>query len=178
MNNINEGKKFENAWKASVPDCVYYQRIKDPAQSFTQSDTLRFSPQNPYDCFMYLFPNLFTLELKSTESTSMTFYRDDFISENTKPTFMIKKNQIKGLLESKKHKGIVSGFILNFRKFNHTYFLDIDDFINMTCTLNKKSFNEADVASSHGLLIEQVLKKVNYKYNIEKFIQEFLSPTN
>ena len=167
---INEGKKFETSFKNSVLDTVYFQRINDPAQSFNQSNTLRFSLQNPYDCFMYYFPNLFTLELKSTKQSSLTFFREDFLEKGKKKTFMVKKNQIEGLSESSKHKGVISGLILNFRNTNRTYFLHINDFKNMTEILDKKSFNEEDVINNNGHLIEQTLKKVNYKYNIEKFI--------
>lgn len=150
---------------------MYYQRIKDPAQSFNQSDSLRFSLQNPYDCFMYLYPTLFTLELKSTEGTSMTFYRNDFINDGKKHTFMIKKNQLEGLSESSKYKGIVSGLVLNFRKVNHTYFISIIDANKMIENIERKSFNEKDVILNNGYLIEQHLKKIKYSYNLQKFIE-------
>jgi penicillin-binding protein-related factor A (putative recombinase) len=155
-----------------VKEDVYYQRIKDPAQSFNPNNSLRFSLQNPYDCFMYSYPALFTLELKSTEGTSMTFYRDDFIEDDKKQTFMIKKNQILGLEESSNFKGIISGLVLNFRKTNHTYFWAIKDFIKGTKDLPKKSFNETDVINNNGYLFDQTLKRINYKYNIEKFISD------
>lgn len=100
----------------------------------------------------------------------MSFWRDDFVNKEKKQTFMIKSNQIKGLLESNKHKGITSGFVLNWRKTNHTYFWYIDDFIKCTSSLDKKSFNEADVIKNNGILINQQLKKVNYKYDIDGFI--------
>lgn len=173
MENINAGKKFENAFKTSIDETlIYYQRINDPAQSFTQTDSLRFSLQNPYDCYAYFFPNLFTWELKSTEQTSMTFWREDFVDKTKKQTFMVKKNQVQGLLKSSKYRGIISGLILNFRKENHTYFLHINDFIKMTTNLEKKSFNEQDVIQNNGYIIESLLKKVNYKYNIQKLIAD------
>ena len=170
---MNEGKKFEQAWKLSIPPLTYFQRIRDPAQSFNQSDTLRFSLQNPYDCFMFQYPVLFTLELKSTEGSSMTFYRDDFVNDGKKHTFMVKKNQIVGLQESNKYKGIISGFLFNWRKTNHTYFLSVDKFLEMTNQMDKKSFNETDVINANAYLIEQELKRTNYKYNIQKFIDKF-----
>jgi len=175
MKIINAGKDFENQFKASVNELIYYQRINDPAQSFNQTNNLRFSLQNPYDCYMYFYPSLFTLELKSTEGTSITFYRDDFIDKENKDkkySFMVKKNQIIGLSESAKFKGIISGFILNFRKTNHTYFIHIADFNNMTKDLIKKSFNEQDVINNNGYIIEQTLKRVKYTYNIQKFISD------
>jgi len=175
---VNAGKDFENQFKASVPKTVYYQRIHDPAQSFNQSDTLRFSLQNPYDCYMYTYPNLFTLELKSTEGTSMTFYRKDFIDDGKKHTFMVKKNQLEGLTESSQFDGIVSGLVFNFRKTNHTYFLSITDANEMIDNIDRKSFNENDVISHNGYLIEQRLKKVKYNYNLQKFIEDLQNKIN
>lgn len=103
----------------------------------------------------------------------MTFYRDDFAVDGKKHTFMIKKNQIKGLLESAQFKGVVSRLILNYRKTNHTYYFSINDFVSMTSGLDKKSFNEEDVKNNKGYLIEQELKRTNYRYNIQKFIDDF-----
>jgi len=102
----------------------------------------------------------------------MTYYREDFENDGSKNTYMIKKHQLKGLQKAAEHKGIISCLILNFRKTNHTYFLQINDFINMTSSLDKKSFNENDVIKNNGLLIQQTLKKVKYKYNIKKLIED------
>lgn len=168
---MNAGKDFESQWKASVPPGVYYERIKDPAQSFFKQDSLRFSPANKYDCFMYRYPTLFTIELKSTKGTSMTFYHKDCESDGKKHTYMIKKCQIEGLLESRKHKGIVSGLVLNFRKTAHTYFIDIFDFVKMVNELEKKSFNECDLQNYNAWVIPQKLKRTNYTYDISKFIE-------
>lgn len=175
MKNINAGKDFENQFKASVNELIYYRRINDPAQSFNHTNNLRFSLQNPYDCFIYFYPTLFTLELKSTEGTSITFYREDFIDKENKDkkySFMVKRNQIAGLTESARFKGIISGLILNFRKTNHTFFIHINDFNSMVKDLDKKSFNEQDVINNNGYLIEQTLKRVKYTYNIQKFISD------
>lgn len=169
---INVGKDFENQFRASVPQDVYYQRIKDPAQSFTQNSSLRFSLQNPYDCFIYSYPVLFTLELKSTQGNSLTFYKKDLINDGKKHTFMIKKNQLEGLNESNKYEGIVSGLVINFRGTNHTYYLSIEQANNLINNIDKKSFNEQDVINHDGYLIEQHLKKVKYNYNLEKFIED------
>lgn len=155
-----------------MPSKVYYCRLNDPAQSFNKTDALRFSPKNPYDCFIYFFPALFTFELKSTKGTLITFWREDFEDKTKKQTFMIKKNQVLGLNKSNQSMGIISGFILNFRKTNHTYFLHIEDFNDMVRDLDKKSFNENDVVNNGGYLIEQKLKRVKYTYNIEGFVKE------
>ena len=52
----NIGKKFENNWKASMPNDIFYYRLKDQAQSFGGASKLRFSLKNPCDCFLFKFP--------------------------------------------------------------------------------------------------------------------------
>ena len=47
------GKQFEENWRKSVPDNVFYYRPPDQAQSFGGSQNLRFSAKSPCDCFMY-----------------------------------------------------------------------------------------------------------------------------
>jgi len=169
---INIGKQFETQFKLSVPKNVYYQRIKDPAQSFFKSSELRFSLHNPYDCFIFSYPVLFTLELKSVRN-SITFYRDDIARDGKKHTFNIKKNQLLGLSDSNKYKGIVSGFVINFRNVNHTYFLSISKAKNLINCIKKRSFNEFDVIAYDGFLIEQHLIRTRYSYNLRKFIDYY-----
>jgi recombination protein U len=167
---MNSGKKFEKSFKDSFPKDVYIERMSDPAQSFYQGDGLRFSPTNPYDYFFFSCPNLVTIELKSKDSTSLTFWRQDFEVKDKKQSFEIKKCQIEGLHKASQYKGVIAGFVINFRNVNHTYFLHINDFLNLTSTLDKKSINEQNIVTSNGLLIEQTLLRTNYTYNIQKFI--------
>lgn len=171
---INEGKRFENSWQSSVPDTCFIYRLKDNAGAFSGGDNLRFTTNNICDYFMHddISNTMYALELKSTEKNSMTYWREDFENKEKKQSFMIKKNQILGLHEASKHR-IVCGFLFNFRETtNHTYFVMVDEFIDYTSTLDKKSINENDVLNMNPIFIEQTLKKVNYKYNVGKFLQE------
>lgn len=164
---LNSGKDFEAQWKASVPEGVLIQRMSDPAQSFFGGSTARFSPNNPYDFFMYRKPNLFCLELKSKKSASFTFWREDF--ENSQ--FDIKKHQILGLLEASQYDGVIAGLIMNFRNVNRTYFISIENFIRLTSSIEKKSVNEKDIVGCGAVFIEQTLKKVKYHFHIDQLIQ-------
>jgi len=171
---MNEGKKFEQCWKNSVPKHCFYHKLKDPAQSFNKDENnLRFSPNNPCDAFMFddNTRTFYALELKSTQGTSFSFWREDFEDKSKKQTFMIKKNQIKGLLSISAHQ-VVCGFIFNFRKTKHTYFQMIDDFILMTKDTKKKSVNENDIQNNNAILIGQELMRTNYKYDVEGFLRE------
>ena len=85
---------------------------------------------------------------------------------------MIRQNQIDGLLESSKHN-LVAGLIINFRnEYNDTFFITIDEFVDMTSSLNKKSFNAKDLESIGAIRIESTKKRTRYTYNIENLIKE------
>lgn len=65
------------------------------------------------------------------------------------------------------YEGVVSGFFLDFRKTDNTYFLSIQDFEKMIEQISKKSFNEQDMMKySNPIIIEKKKLKVNYRYNI------------
>lgn len=102
---------------------------------------------------------LYCLEQKSSKGTSI-------------PLSMIRQNQIDELTKAGKHY-LVAGFLINFRnKNNDTYFIEIDDFNNMLSDLNKKSFNIKDLENNNAIYIESECKKVNYMYDVKKFISE------
>ena len=85
---------------------------------------------------------------------------------------MIRQNQIDGLLEANKHN-LVAGLIINFRNENNdTFFITIDEFIDMTSSLNKKSFNVKDLESIGAIRIESTKKRTRYTYNIKKLVGE------
>lgn len=161
----NEGKKFEIDIKGSVPEEVYYLRIIDPALSFGQGEAskTRFTPSNPFDCIMYCYPNLFLLELKSTKGTSISF-------KGSSP--MIKEKQIAELQRGSKFKGIISGFLFNFRTTDNTYFMPIDNFITFINSTDKSSINEKDIITNKAIVVKGELKRTRHKYYLGEFIRE------
>lgn len=171
----NQGKQFEENWKKSIPENVFYHRLVDPPQSFNQKQgNLRFSWKNPCDCFLYngnkrLF---YALELKTSGTKSFSFE----LEENTNKTANIHYHQIESLIEFSKYPFFVSGFIFNFRyedkDIESTYFQSISDFEKMVKKLGKKSFNEKDLLKYNPIKIEQKKKRVNYTYNVEKFLED------
>ena len=163
---INDGKVFENSFKESVPNDIYYLRLKDPASSFgaQENKTLRFSVSNPFDVLLFSNPNLFTLELKSTKGTAFSF---------KSKTPMIKKNQIEGLTHAAEFENVVAGLIFNMREpTNRTYFLHINNFNEFVESTTKSSINEKDILSAGAMEIGCRLKKVKYLYYIREFIDE------
>ena len=166
----NIGKVFEQNWKNSIPDNIFYYRPPDSAQSFGTNQNLRFSAKSPCDCFMFNGDFLYTLELKSVGTKSISFER-----EKTDKG-VIHKHQIDNLQKFSTYKNVISGFIFDFRISDKTYFCIIGDFIKMIHNLDKKSFNEKDLYQyCSPLEIKKKKLKFNYRYNIEKFIEEVIT---
>lgn len=148
---------------------MYYHRLYDPAQSFSNTTKLRFSLHNPYDCFIYVYPIFIALELKSTLGSSISFYKN---GDDSKSVKMIKQNQIDGLRSASNTYGCIAGFLCNFRKTGNTYFWDIKNFDRFVESSKKRSFNEKDLLLNNGILIKNKKLKVNYRYDVIDFIDK------
>ena len=112
------------------------------------------------------------MELKTTKENSLTYWKEEFEDKNKKQTFQIRKCQTLGLKKWSEHLGVF-GFVINFRnKNNRTFFVMIDEFLDYTSTLSKKSINMDDVLKMNPIEIESSLIRTNYKYNVQKFLDE------
>lgn len=164
------GKIFEDNFKASVPDYVLSHRPPDSAQGFDvgSSSKLRFSRHSPCDFMIFDGTrNLFlTLELKSFQG-SCSFER------NKEEKGIIHHYQIKSLKDFAKYYRVVSGLILDFRSTGNTYFLNINQWDELISHIEKKSFNEKDLLTySSPILFEKRKLKVNYRYDVESFLDD------
>ena len=171
---INTGKIFESEVHDSIKkynkehgNVVYYHRVKDPASSFGGGGgNTRFSMKNEYDLILYKYPIFFALELKSNGGTSFSFSRNDKLEKSKD----IKDSQIMSLVEAERYHGTVAGLILNFRKYEETYFVRISDFYRFRNETEKKSINREDVLKLNPILIPQTLKKVRYDFDISSLL--------
>lgn len=143
----NEGKKFEEDWKNSVPDNVFIERI---------NDTFYSGVVNIADFIMYAFPNLFLLELKSVKGRSIPFSR-------------LNGKQLKMLEVASKKKGVRAGFLFNFREVEQTYYINVHDVIDYIRTADRKSF-PLDWCKEKGLLVKQTKKISRYKYHVSELL--------
>ncbi len=169
----NPGKRFEaNIRDSCKKQNIFYHRVSDiyihhlPTYIKKQIKT----QPNKYDCFIFNRGHLFCLELKSTALKSIPFNN-------------IQEHQIKGLLEESSYEGVVSGFIVNFRKYDYTCFVCIKDFIKYWNNEKRKKNSERKESLSVELLkngevknVEILCKKmkVNWEYDIEGFIEDML----
>ena len=157
---MNPGKKFEQNFAKSVPDNVYYMRIKDSANSYSHGAGSSFTSNNPFDCFMLYNGFFLPMELKSSKENRFSVQTED-----GKTGYDIKLHQIKSLTKAQQFDNVMAGFVLDFR-CGKTYWISILDFNDCLAETGKKSINAQDVENHHGIIISKKIMKVNYKYDI------------
>lgn len=167
----NVGKQFEEDFANSVPPYVLLYRIKDTAQSYNNSENTKFTKQNPCDYFLFDGKTqiFYPVELKTTKSKSFTFQVD----EKEKTSKMIKYHQVKSLTDFSRYDGVIAGFFFNFRFENEqiTYFQRIEDYNNMTKTINKKSFDAINLLQFNAVKINGAKKRVHYTWDLDSFLK-------
>jgi penicillin-binding protein-related factor A (putative recombinase) len=169
-----EGKVFEASVEQSASEqSIFYFRVRD-VNPMAIKPNFKL-PQNKYDCLLYYKDHLFPIEMKSTKGKSFSF------SES-----IIKQHQIDNLLESIKHKGVIAGFLFNFRvEGNPTYFVHIDDFVRYKHTAEnqlehtyKSKINQHSIpigiCQEIGLEVHNVKKKVKYRYYVNKLFDDLI----
>ena len=111
--------------------------------------------------------HFFCLELKTVAGKSISFERAK------KDKGEIHYHQIEYLKSCLSFQNVISGLIVDFRGTDNTWFLHINQWDGLINSITKKSFNESDLLSySHPLLISKKKLKVNYRYDVDKFIQD------
>lgn len=168
----NPGKRFEKQWKNSSPEYTLVYRLPDSALSFGgKNNYVRFTKKNPFDYLMWdsKRKHLFALELKSVKGKAISFERckDE--------TGIIHYHQIEGLKDWNRYDGIECGFLIEFREIEKTIYISIESFLSLISNLDKKSFNvnELDDYGVDYIEIPQKKLRVNYKYDIESFLDKF-----
>lgn len=161
------GKIFEENWKNSCPSDVWIYRPPDSAQGFYQDSNLRFSRQSPCDYMMFDGDRLFCLELKTVAGKSISF------EQNKKDKGTIHYYQIDSLKDFAQYRNVISGLLIDFRGTGNTWFLDINEWDGLISSIAKKSFTEEDLTRHCSpILIEKKKLRVNYRYDIDRFLEE------
>ena len=116
---------------------------------------------------MYNGENLFCVELKTVAGSSISFER------NKKEKGKIHYYQINYLKKASKCLNTIAGLVIDFRKPDHTYFLNIIEWDVLINSITKKSFNESDLLKfAHPILINKEKLRVNYRYDIIRFMED------
>ena len=154
--NINRGKAFEIKVKEDllkIPD-IDVERLPDQMTGF------KGTSKNVSDFEVYLYPNLYFIECKTTH-------------ENTFPLSGL--SQYDKLLEKKGKKGVRSGVVLWFIKHDKVVYVPIATFEKLK-TDGKKSVNikMLEAEDYRIIIIPSVKKRVfmDSDYSILKSLQE------
>jgi recombination protein U len=159
----NPGKLFEQDWKNSVPEDIFYYRFRDGTASYyggSDNENIRFQQSNICDCLMYLNPQLWLVDLKSHKGKSIPFN-------------CFKDNQVKELSKAMMHEGVKAGFIVNFRDVEETYFIKANDIEYYIAHSERKSI-PLDWCGENGIAIGQRKLKVRYRYNVDELLKEIV----
>lgn len=145
------GLKFEQDFQRNIPKDVFSTKLKTSGFGYRGVD-------NTCDFLIYNGESLFFLELKKTEGKSLPFSN-------------IRENQLDGLLKANKIVNTVCGILINFHRYEETYFVDIED-INSYIQKNiRKSFPYKWV-KGRGVLIPQSLRRTRYDYDVRFLLEE------
>ena len=154
---MNNGKRFEDNFRKSIPDNMFYYRFRDGTSSWDKSSKTRFQAKNICDCMLHDGEYLYLLELKSHKGKSL-------------PLSAIRQNQVDDLLLAAKHRNIIAGLVVEFSDLGQVYFMPIELVNNWYYHSDRKSIPLQSFQNSPCIEIYGKKKKVNYRYNIEQFI--------
>ena len=176
MASSNKGKKFEHQFKISADkDGILCIRLNDSDVSFAGASGTRFAPKNPCDYVLYYRERIWTLELKSSRYSGISYSTDPEDKEKK----MIKAHQINSLINFSQFKGCEAGFIFNFRNDEtneeDTYFMSIQDFSTCITSTGKKSINKLDIVQYGGIRMDQTLKRTNYIYHVKDLFDKVIN---
>jgi len=164
---MNEGKIFEKDFKDSVPKDVFIYRFIDGTSSWSNDKcpkchtqiekNTRFQAKNICDYFIVNRGKVMFLELKTTGLTSFPFAN-------------ISDSQITKLENAVTFTGIKAGIVVNFRKYNETYYMSIELLNLLKSQTVAKSIPISDFRK-HAILIKQEQKQIHWRYDIEGFLK-------
>lgn len=155
----NEGKKFEEDFKKSIPEGCWCYRLRDSSGAWTNlgnGENTRFTPSNICDFMVMKSDILFLLELKSIKGASISFS-------------CIRDNQVKEL-SSIDHPNIKAMFVINFREREKSYAIQAKKVKEFIDNSDRKSI-PISWCQQNGIEIEGVKKKVRFRYKIESLFR-------
>ena len=148
----NEGKRFEEDFKKSIPTDMFYYRLRDGTSSWGDQANTRFQATNICDYIVFANETLYLLELKSTKGTSI-------------PYTSLRDNQIDGLFDALSKKGdIRAWFVINFREKEETYMLSVVNVKAFMIESTRKSIDYQFI-KDNGKLIPQTKKRTRITYD-------------
>lgn len=141
----NEGKRFEEDFKLSINENVLPIRVKDDTSGYAQV-------YNICDYILYSYPNMFMLELKSCKTPSL-------------PLANISIEQLEGLYGAGLHDGVAGGFLLNYRKYERTFYVSAKDVYEFVEADTRKSI-PVSFCEEKGIEVVATKRRVRFRYDV------------
>lgn len=155
----NEGKKFEEDFKKSIPEKYFVYRFKDGTANFngTKNENVRFQAHNICDFEVFAEDKLFLFELKSYKGASISLSG-------------IRKTQLEEMLKASNYKNIEPYFLLNFRPLEKVYAIRVQNVQSFIEKAERKSI-PVKRCIENGIEIKGVKKKVRFSYDLEELFR-------
>lgn len=156
----NEGKKFEEDFKKSIPSWCWCNRYKDGTANIgnVKNEKVRFQAHNVCDFEVFAENKLFLLELKSYNGVSI-------------PLSGIRKTQLEEMLKASNYKNIEPYFMLNFRPLQKVYAVKVENVQDFIKKAERKSI-PVKWCIENGIEIEVIKKKVRFRYELDNFFRK------
>jgi penicillin-binding protein-related factor A (putative recombinase) len=157
MAKSNLGKKFEDVIKESFLKCpdVSIDRLRDAPKKMKNVD-------NPSDFIVYKYPHEIYVECKSHKG-------------NTLPFSCIREEQITGMLEKSKIKGVLAGVIVWFIDHDLTVWIPINEVVFWrdigNKSINIKNIQDKNTERIRHIVIQGKKKRIYFDYDMEDFLR-------
>lgn len=155
---MNQGKRFENNFKASIPSSCWYYRLRDSAASYYGgNENLRFSGKNIADCIVFNGNKLYICELKAHAGKSI-------------PLTCIRQNQAEMMLEASNYDNLECYLIVFFYEVNKCFALKIEHFYSFTMLSDRKSI-PISYFEEQAIEIPVKCLQTNHRFALSDFLK-------
>ena len=147
-NEMNEGKRFERDFQASVPEDAWCYRLRDSPISYyggSDAEGIRFAQDNICDFFLYRAPTLYLIELKTvgTPSAALTSLFGKYDPEKC---CYKKQKHLQDMAKAEQAAtGLRALVVINYRRTGHTYAVparDVLEWVERAANGGRKSIPE------------------------------------
>lgn len=170
-NEMNEGKRFERDFKASIPPDAWCYRLRDSPISYyggSEAEGIRFAQDNICDFFLYRRPTLYLLELKTVGTRSAALASLFGKYDPDKHAYK-KQKHLQDMAVAATRQGLQALVVLNYRLSEHTYAIDADTvlrFVEQAIDNNGRKSIPEDWCQANGTPIAARRLRVNWRYDV------------
>lgn len=174
---MNEGKRFERDFKASVPADAWCYRLRDSPVSYyggSGAEGIRFAQDNLCDFVLYRAPTLYLLELKTvgTPSAALSSLFGKFDPEKS---CYKKQRHLQEMAKAEQSAaGLRALVVLCYRRTGHTYAVparDVLEWVERAAAGGRKSIPE-EFCINHGTHVAARQLRVNWRYDVAGMMEK------